>query len=153
MIKYDILTYNFIIDLIENTSAQINEIYDICPHIFLIFNQNVELSGSAITAYRISDMAIELHIPHNFIAKEKNNQIILMCMLIHEYCHYIEALTMSGRARVKNINDYNKCSNCRRLEERRNWTATKKLAKKLGLWNKLFYTAAKTCQFTTALRY
>lgn len=140
------------LNFVKALSAQINEIHDICPRVLLMFNQDSESGGSTIVAYRTTDMYIELDIPHNYTFG-KVYRTLLSCMLIHEYCHYIEALAISGRVRVINMNLYLTNAGYRRAEEQRNWTATKRLAKKLGLWNKSFYNAACTCCFTTALCY
>jgi len=145
-------TYSAIIDFVEKLSTQINNIYDICPKIFLRFNQENKSGGSAVLAYRISDICIELDIPHNYTFG-KVNRVTLACMLVHEYCHYLDALTMLGRERVDNTNKYLNDQEYKRLEEQRNWTATKKLAKKLGLWNKLFYNRAHKCHYTTLLQF
>lgn len=152
MAHYNDKTYGLMIDFVENISEQINEMYDICPKVFLRFNQENESGGSAIWTYRVSDMYIELDIPHNYTFG-KVNRATLACILVHEYCHYIDALAMNGSERVNNMNLYISSARHRRAEEQRNWTATKRLAKKLGLWNKPFYNAVRSCVFTTALQY
>ena len=136
----------------KNLSGRINCIYDIQPKIFLRFNQNSEVGGAAILMYNISDMYIELNIPHNYTFGRKH-RTTLACILIHEYCHYIDALTMSNKVRADNMAVYMNSSKRRCLEEQCNWTATKRLAKKLKLWNKLFYEAVCEWDYTTALRF
>lgn len=145
-------TYCTIVEHIEDLSERINNMYGIQPKVFLRFNQNNTVDGAAILTYRTPDMYIELNIPHNYTLG-KTHKTVLACVLIHEYCHYIDALTMSGKERVDNMTAYENDQKCRRAEEQRNWTATKKLAKKLGLWNKLFYKVACNCNYTATLQF
>lgn len=145
-------TYCEILDYIEKLSMRINEVYDICPKVFLRFNQHQAPSGAVILTYRVSDMYIELNIPHNYTFG-KVHKTTLTCILVHEYCHYIDALTMSGRGRANNMTMYTNNQKHRRAEEQRNWTATKRLAKKLGLWNKAFYNAVRECYYTAAVQF
>ncbi len=143
-------TYCEIIDYMEELSSQINNMYDICPEVFLRFNQNHKIEGKVPLMYRISDMYIELDIPHNYTLADR---IMIIGMLIHEYCHYIDSLTMSGRERANNGIKYVNNQNHRRLDERRTWTATKRLAKELDLWNKPLYNAICECYHTTVLQF
>lgn len=145
-------TYCKIVEYIEELSAQINDIYNIQPKVFLRFNQNNEIGGSTIPAYRISDMYIELDIPHNYTFGKKR-RAILACMLIHEYCHYIESLSISGKERIDSVTKYIDDQKYRCADEQRNWTATKRLAKRLGLWSKLFYDVTCTHYYTTLLHF
>jgi len=108
--------------------------------------------GIAVAAYKASDMYIELNIPYNYTFGRKRKSI-LTCILIHEYCHYINALAMSGKERTDNIITYKNDQRYRRTEEQRNWTATKQLAKKLGLWNSLFYSAVCECYYTASVQF
>jgi len=142
-------TYCKAVDYVEKLSARINTMHDICPVVLLKFNTNFERGGSAVLMSRISDMYIELDIPHNY----RFGNVHFACMLVHEYCHYIDALTMSGRERSLNIARYLNDSTYKQSEERRNWTATKRLAKKLDLWNKQFYNASLEYHYTTALQF
>lgn len=143
-------TYCELIDYIEDLSVRINDMYDICPEVFLRLNQSNKIEGKVPLMYRISDMYIELDIPHNYTLADR---IMIIGMLIHEYCHYIEALTMSGRERANNGIKYVNNQNHRRLDEQRTWTATKRLAKELGLWNKPLYNAIRMCYHTTVLQF
>ncbi len=146
-------TYCEIIDYITKLSIQINNMYDICPVIFLKFNKDNEIGGATILTYRTSDMYIELDVPYNCIFG-KIYKMTFACILIHEYCHYINALTMSGRERANSIDKYTYNQKCKRAEEQCNWTATKRLAKKLGLWNKAFYkTIYENYPYTSALQF
>ena len=107
-------TYCKIIEYIEELSTRINVIYDIQPEIFLRFNQNDEIGGSTIPMYKASDMYIELDIPHSYTFG-KIHRITLTYMLIHEYCHYIEALAISGRERVNSVTKYINDKNYKRV--------------------------------------
>ena len=152
MYQYKDYTYCEIVDYVEKLSMLINAVYDICPEIFLRFNQNNEIGGSTVLTYKVSDIYIELDIPHNYTFG-KAHKATLTCILIHEYCHYIDSLTMSGRERANNMKTYTNDQKYRRAEEQRNWTATKQLAKKLGLWNKSFYAAVQKCYYTAAVQF
>lgn len=151
-IDCDNRTYTAILDFVKDLSLQINIMYDICPKIFLRFNRENDSGGATMYAHRISDMYIELDIPHNYTFG-KINKTILASMLIHEYCHYIDAMTMTGRERVNTTYKYLSCIKYKRAIEQCNWTATKRLAKKLGLWNKSFYNAVRSCYYTAAVRF
>ena len=150
--RYSDKTYCEMLDYVENISAQINDMHNICPIIFLMFNQDNAIGGSAILTYRISDMYIELDIPHNYKLSKSHNKN-LTCVLVHEYCHYLDALSMSGKERADNMVQYTNNQKYRRTEEQRNWTATKQLAKKMGLWNRSFYAAARECYYTAGLQF
>ena len=125
---------------------------DVCPDVFLRINQTGEVGGATLNAYRISDMYIELDLPHNYVFNTKNKDIIT-CLLIHEYCHYLDALSMSSKKRAQTAAKYLDSLQERRLQEQRNWTATKRLSKRLGLWNKAFYMAVRTHRYTAMLRF
>ncbi|MCK4829160.1 hypothetical protein KA005_76260 [bacterium] len=145
-------TYCAVVEYVEDLSGRINNMYGIQPEIFLRFNQDTEVTGAAILAYCTPDMYIELNIPYNYTFG-KIHKAMLTCVLVHEYCHYIEALSMSGKNRVNTSVIYENDQKYRRAEEQRNWTATKQLAKKLGLWNKPFYAAVRDCYYTTSLQF
>lgn len=145
-------TYCKIIEYITDLSGQINSMCNIQPKIFLRFNQTNTVEGASVLMYRMPDMYIELDIPHNYTFGKKH-MTTLTCMFIHEYCHYIDSLSMSGKERSNDMAKYLSNQEYRRLEEQRNWAATKQLAKKLGLWNKLFYKAACECYYTTPLQF
>lgn len=153
MQQSNICTYGMIVEYLADLSERINTIYNVQPEVFLQFNQNDEVGGSAILTYRVTDMYIELDIPQNYNILKPAHRITLTCILIHEYCHYIEALTMSGKERVNSMREYTKNYRHRRAEEQRNWTATKRLAKKLNLWTKPFYNSACKCSYTSALQF
>ena len=144
-------TFCTIVEYVKDLSGQINNMYNIQPEIFLRFSQDTMITGSAVLAYCIPDMYIELNIPHNYTSG-KAHKTILTCILVHEYCHYIESLSMSGRERNNAISMYDN-QKYKRAVEQRNWTATKRLAKKLGLWNKSFYAAVCNYYYTTALQF
>jgi hypothetical protein len=127
--------------------------YNICPRVFLKFNQDNKVEGGSILAFNSSSMYIEMDIPHTYTLAKKMHKTTIACVLIHEYCHYINALTMSGKERVKSMDLYIQKQSCRRAEEYRNWTATKNLSKKLGLWNKYFYNVARQCNYASALKF
>jgi len=146
-------TYGEIIEYIASLSARINAIYDITPPVCIRFNQNGDVSGSAVAAYRISDMYIEVCIPHNYVLCCTKHRILLAIILIHEYCHYITSLGMKACERTLSAEEYQIDQSVRRADEQKNWTATKKLAKELGLWNKLFFNMAKDYAYTAALTY
>lgn len=145
-------TYCTIIEYVKDLSEQINNMCNIQPEIFLRFSQDIKVTGSAILTYCAPNMYIELNIPHNYTLG-KTRKVNLACILIHEYCHYIESLSMSGRERSDAIDMYKNNQKYKDAEEQRNWTATKRLAKKLELWNMLFYTTACTYRHTTSLRF
>ena len=145
-------TYCEIVECAKDLSMQINSIYNVCPKIFLNFNSVNEVGGSTGIYYRIHDMYIELDIPHNYtFGRVHRNEFIFM--FIHEYCHYIDALTMSGKDRVNSITNYLNNSQYKCLDERRNWTTVKRVAKKLKLWNKPLYNAIRNYSYTAAIRF
>ena len=126
--------------------------YNIQPKVLLVFSHNRKAGGFAVCTYRVSDMYIELEIPHTYTfgCKNKTN---LTVILIHEYCHYIDSLKIKGYERVDGTEEYQNDLTTKKLDEQRNWTATKNLAKKLGLWNRQFYAVIKECYYTTALKF
>lgn len=146
-------TYCGIIKYIENLSARINKMYGITPPVCVRFNQTNNIGGAAIAMYKIPDMYIVVHLPYNYMLRCPKDHTILAITLIHEYCHYIAALHMNASERIVSVEKYHKDHSEKRADEQRNWTATKKLAKELGLWNKRFYNAIKGYSFSTLLKY
>lgn len=145
-------TYCEIFEYTQDLSEQINNMYNIQPIVYLMFNQDKNLSGAAIVAYKLSDMYIELNIPYNFTFGRKH-KMEFACILVHEYCHYIDATTMSAKQRVLSVQKYTDNHEYKKADEYRNWTATKRLAKKLGLWNKAFYAVIQEYYYTSTLKF
>ena len=145
-------TFCEIIEHVEDISERINVVYDIRPGILIVFNQYREVGGASVSMYKTPDMYIELTIPHNYTLGRKN-KVTIIVILVHEYCHYLKSLEMGSYERVASVQRYQKDQLIRRADEQRNWNATKKMAKKLGLWNKLFYNIARECYYTAALQF
>jgi len=145
-------TFCEIIEHVEDISERINVVYDIRPGILIVFNQYREVGGASVSMYKTPDMYIELTIPHNYTLGRKN-KVTIIVILVHEYCHYLKSLEMGSYERVASVQRYQKDQLIRRADEQRNWNATKKMAKKLGLWNKLFYSIARECYYTSALQF
>ena len=146
-------TFCEIIEHVKDISGCINDMYNVRPGISIVFiNQYREVGGASVSMYKTSDMYIELTIPHNYTLGRKN-KITIAVVIVHEYCHYLKSLEMGSRERVVSVQQYPADQLIRRADEQRNWNATKKMAKNLGLWNKLFYNIARECYYTSALQF
>jgi len=145
-------TFCDIIEYVKDISGRINAMYNVRPGISIVFNQYVEIGGASVSMYKTPDMYIELAIPHNYTLG-RENRVTIAVVIIHEYCHYLKSLEMGSHERVVSVQQYQTDQLIRRADEQRNWNATKKMAKKLGLWNKLFYSIARECYYTSALQF
>jgi len=138
---------------IKNLSNKINNMYKVSPQIFIRFEDtDTQVNGSCITSYKKSDIILEINLPSNFGYKKKEALFIDM-VLIHEYCHYIEALSVPAKTRKELIFKYIESSKERMRDEKKTWRQTKKMAKCLGLWNKLFYNNTQQCLYACDLTY
>jgi len=144
--------YWTLVNYVEELSEHLNKVCRIRPKIFLRINQDDLIGGSTALSRRSMSTYIELDVPHDYVLNRKN-KIEITCMLIHEYCHYLDAIKMTKEERAENIDGYTSNLKAKRADEQRTWRATKRLAKLLGLWNKSFYKAARKCQYTAALQF
>lgn len=147
-------TFCEIIEHVKDISGRINAMYNVRPGISVVFNQHkdIEIGGASVSMYKVPDMYIELTIPHNYTLGRKN-KVTITVVLIHEYCHYLKSLEMGSHERIASVQQYQANQLIRRADEQRNWNATKKMAKKLDLWDKLFYSIARECYYTAALQF
>jgi len=138
---------------VKELSDKIDDLYDINPVIKLrFFSKDIEMNGSCIVTYQKTNMYIELNIPHD-LKMTRSNKVLLDVMLLHEYCHFIEALGLTGPERKSSSDLYNRKPQEKTRDEKKTWRQTKKLAQALGLWDRKFYNAVNSCTYVSDLTY
>lgn len=136
---------------IEKLQKKLNNLCEIRPEIFVRFGRHdTVIIGSTVLLKKKT--YIEIDVPYDCILTEAT-QLSLMCILIHEYCHYFEDSWMTQKKRTENIKEYANNATYRRSDEQRTWTATKHLAKCIGVWDKTFYAEIKSKHFAASLRF
>ncbi len=137
---------------VKKLSRDINRLHDIDPDIHVAFGpKGIRFSGFCIMD-RGADMYILLRLPVNFDITpiHKTDINVLLC---HEYCHYLYALTSTGKERHESIELYVNDHTAKKIDEHRTWRQTCTLAQDLGLWNKPFFTRLKDCEYTSEITY
>ena len=138
---------------VKKLSGKINKLYDINPTIKLkIFSSKMELNGSCVVDYKNSNMYIELNIPHDLKMTLKN-RASLDILIIHEYCHFIEALSLTWPKRTTAAKLYLKNLQEKTRDVQKTWRQTKELAQILGMWNKDFYNSVQDWTYVSNLNY
>lgn len=132
---------------IHKLSGQINELYAIEPVIDIIFCDQDYVDGECHVTYQKKYMKINIFVPSN-IKYNINTKTILSVVTLHEYCHYITSINMSGPLRVLSSNFYNWFPTEKTKDEKKTWRQTKKLAEALGIYNKEFYSVMKEYTYT-----
>jgi len=146
--------YPEIYKYLQELSNKINELYNINPRIYIVYSkENTSIEGSCMPAYRKDRIYLEVIIPHTYKTFGKKHQVEVASTLIHEYGHYLTEITLKGKERVESSREYEQSQRKRKYNEQSNWTLTKKLAKQLGLWNKLFFKVCKESYYTSNLKF
>ena len=97
-------------------------------------------------------MGIDIVVPWD-CTLSKQDRIFLDIILCHEYCHYIEALGLTAAERQRLAYLYEEDTRTRKLDEQKTWRQTRKLAKRLGIWNKQFYKCIHQYIYAGWLKY
>lgn len=146
--------YPEIYEYVRELSSRINVLYHINPRIYIIYsNKNVEIEGSCMPAYRKDRMYLEVIIPYNYTTFGKKHQAEVASTLVHEYGHYLTELSLKAKDRIALARAYEQSQKVRKYDEQSNWTTTKRLAKQLGLWNKLFFRVCRESYYTSNLKF
>lgn len=133
-----------LIKFIENLSAQLNKAYFIQPSIKILFGDadKNHFEGACNVLYHRKDMYIAINLPWQQECTSKATDL-LICLLTHEYAHYIWALKLSSAERVVDTTRYLSDDQFRRNDEYRTWIHTRKMLRDLGYWN---FAVKKACQ-------
>lgn len=138
---------------VKKLSHTINRMHNIDPNIHVEFGpKGIQIAGFCNTGYRGPDMYISLEFPVDF-DMTPIHKIDIDVLLCHEYCHYIYAVSSTGKERHVSSELYINDHTSKKSDEHRTWRQTCKLAQDLGLWNKKFFTRLKECEYTSEITY
>ena len=153
-------TYCKIYKYVEEISEKLNTLLLVEPRVKIVITPDEAPNGLCIIS--ISSAYIEVRLPHTIDIKKVNEtqltlpwyKDIISSILIHEYCHYIDAVNMTLSGRKKDIQRYNRDVKYRRMTEIQTWKNTKIVAKWLGMWDKQFFKRVKEYHmYTGKLKY
>lgn len=145
--------YGNILNFVHSLSKKICNYLQIpVPRVYIYVAQDTgDLTGAMAPKPKESEMYIELLIPHDITLKR--DKALLTAIVLHEHCHYYDSIRMTRIARQKSIKAYANSAYKRRLDEKRTWRCTKRLAKKLGLWSYAIFTEISRCEFASEITY
>lgn len=152
-------SYERIVDYIEEISNRIEAEYPELDFsllvVWLVFKpitSTTVYDGLCHTGYKKTKMKIEILLPqmNTVSAADKRN---LALILMHEYCHYIDALQQSAEERHQESLRYASDTKHASIDERRTWGQTRALAIKLNLWSKRMYTLCRRYKHTSGMEF
>lgn len=108
--------------------------------------------GVCHVAYKKNSMRIEMFLPNidSVTAAVKRN---IAVVLVHEYCHYVDAISNSAKVRHADGAKYETDSQHVHQDEVKNWSRTKDLLIDLGLWSKRTYNICRKYKHTSHLEF
>ena len=132
-----------LIKFIDQLSAQLNRAYFVHPDIRIIFGAADKnwFEGECNVLYHREHMYIAISLPWKQPCTSKATDL-LICLLTHEYAHYLWSMRLTSAERVVDTKRYLSDDTFRRNDEYRTWIHTKKMLKDLGYWN---YGIKKAC--------
>ena len=146
------MTFEKVFLQVHQLSDQINELFDIDPDVRVKISPESEINGTCWTTYQRTNMYIEVNIPADIkLTKRVKNE--LNAVVLHEYCHYIDAYELKGPERFHQGNLYEWFNDEKMKDEKKTWRQTKRLAEALGLWDRNFFNAIQAFTYVSDLQY
>lgn len=121
-----------LIKFIDEFSARLNSEFLVSPDIRIIFGDE-DVNGACNVLYHWKDMHIAIKLPWTYEYTD-TTRTELICLITHEYAHYLWSLKLSADERVRDSKRYSTDDTFRRHDEYKTWKQTKRMLQYLDLW-------------------